>query len=131
MKKIDEIWVIDDDPMHIYLAKHCIEQSCIVREIRTYKNGKEAYDALLIRILENKELPNIIFLDINMPIWDGWQFLEEILKVPINEKIPICLLTSSIHEVDFEKANQYGIISKYLIKPVSREKIDNFLAGLS
>lgn len=75
--------------MYGYLAKHCIKLSYQVEEILTYKNGKEAYDALSLLIHEEKELPNIIFLDINMPIWDDWKLLEEFSKPPLNKKIPI------------------------------------------
>jgi CheY-like chemotaxis protein len=127
MKKIPIACIIDDDPMHLYLTKHCIEISCLVEKIYTFKNGKVAFDALSEKINENKELPSIIFLDINMPVWDGWQFLEEFSKIAISYNIPIYLLTSSNSEVDIDKAKRYGLSEYFLIKPLNQKQLEETL----
>lgn len=127
MKKIPTVCIIDDDPMHVYLTKHCIEVSSLVEKVYTFKNGKEAYDGLCGFIKQNIDLPHIIFLDINMPIWDGWQFIEEFSKIVDCNKVPIYVLTSSNSEFDKEKADRNGLSAHFLIKPISQKELKEVL----
>lgn len=71
--------------------------------IDTYENGKLALEGTTTRLQNNQELPDIIFLDINMPIIDGWQFLEEFIELPTDKKVRIHIITSSIDPADKEK----------------------------
>lgn len=128
MKKINLVCVIDDDPVHVFITKKNLELSDYVENILVCKNGKEAYETLQKLIIEKKELPNIIFLDLNMPIWDGWQFLDEFIKIPLEKPIPIFILTSSNDETDIEKAKQYSVVSNYLIKPISQKQFKDILS---
>ena len=95
MKKIDIVCIVEDDPTHLFITRKYLELSGIVENIMIYKNGKEAYDKLKAIFLNSESLPEIILLDLNMPIWDGWQFLEEFNKIPIEKEIKIYILTSS------------------------------------
>lgn len=123
MKKIGLTCIVEDDPMQLFITKKYIELSGYVEKILVCKNGKEAYTTLKARFLNNEQLPQIIFLDINMPIWDGWQFLDQFNQIPIKQKITIYILSSSNSEEDFQKAKKYGLISNYLVKPIIQKQL--------
>lgn len=127
MKKIDLVCIVDDDPMHVFITKKYIEISGHVEKILVCKNGKDAFDTLQKLIINNEKLPKIIFLDLNMPIWDGWQFLDEFTKIPVDEIITIFILTSSNDQSDLEKAKKYSLTSNYLIKPISQSQLKDIL----
>jgi CheY-like chemotaxis protein len=115
------IWVIDDDPIYQIIVNKIIQKSELFLNVSSFKNGKDAIDALT-NSLENKEaLPNIILLDINMPIMDGWEFMEEMvaLKSKISEAINIYIVSSSIALEDKNKAKNYPEIIAYLSKPIN------------
>ena len=106
IKKIDLVCIVDDDPTHVFITKKYIELSGHVEKILVCNNGKDAFDTLQKLVTDKEKLPKIIFLDLNMPIWDGWQFLDEFTKIPIEEPITIYILTSSNSEADTEKAKK-------------------------
>ncbi|WP_264564247.1 response regulator [Flavobacterium sp. N3904] len=115
------IWVIDDDPIYQIIVDKIIKKSELFSAVSSFKNGKEAIDAIK-NVLENKEtLPGIILLDINMPIMDGWEFMEELvlLKSQINGSIQIYIVSSSIALEDKSKAKNYPEIIAYLSKPIN------------
>ncbi len=128
MKKIDLVCIVDDDPMHVFITKKYIELSGHVEKIIVCNNGKDAFDTLQKLLTGKEKLPKIIFLDLNMPIWDGWQFLDEFIKIPTEETITIYILSSSNSEDDFEKAKQYSLTSNYLIKPINQSQLKTILA---
>lgn len=130
MKKIDLVCIIDDDPMHVFITKKYVELSGFVESVLVCKDGKDAYDTLTCLLTNNSKLPEVIFLDLNMPIWDGWYFLDEFVKIPIQQKITIYLLTSSNNEEDLLRAKKYSLSSNYLIKPLKQHQIKDVLAEL-
>jgi len=76
MKRINIACIIEDEPMHLFITKKIIYMTGMVERFLIFSNGKEAYDKLKAIILASEKLLEIILLDLNMPIWDGWQFLE-------------------------------------------------------
>lgn len=115
------IWVVDDDPIYQIIVNKIIKKSELFLSVSSFKNGKYAIDALK-KILEKEEtLPNIILLDINMPIMDGWEFMDEMntLKSQIKEPIQIYIVSSSIASEDKNKAKNYPEIIAYLSKPIN------------
>lgn len=127
--KIDLVCIVDDDPTHVFITKKYIELSGFVDKILVCSNGKDAFESLQKLILNKDKLPKIIFLDLNMPIWDGWQFLDEFIQIPISEPITIYILTSSNNDNDYEKAKQYSLNSNYLIKPIKQSQLKDILIG--
>lgn len=128
MKKINSICIIDDDPITIFGIKKILTTLSICNSIITYENGKEAIDGLRDLLNNGMKMPEIIFLDINMPIMDGWQFLEEFISLPMKEKIRINIVTSSIDPHDKRLSDFYRLKTHHIIeyrnKPVSRIEIE-------
>lgn len=119
--KTRKIWVIDDDIIYKTIMKKIIIKSGIFSSTVTFSNGKEAINALE-KAIENKEdLPEIILLDIDMPIMDGWGFMTEIavLKPKLQSKIMIYISSSSIAVEDKLKAKNNPDIQGYMSKPIS------------
>lgn len=127
---IDLVCIVDDDPMHVFITKKYVQLSGYVNKIIVCKNGKDAFDTLQSFVSHNSKLPEVIFLDLNMPVWDGWLFLDEFTKIPIDQKITIYLLTSSNNEEDLLRAKRYSQISNYLVKPISQSKIKDILSEI-
>lgn len=119
------IWVVDDDPIYQIIMKKIILKSGMFSNVRSFSNGKEAIDVLRSNILKQKTHPNIILLDIEMPVLDGWGFMDEIatLKPQITGEIQIYISSSSIAIQDKERAKYNPDIFGYMSKPISLEDL--------
>ncbi|MGB5942444.1 MAG: response regulator [Leeuwenhoekiella sp.] len=127
MKKISLACIIDDDPVHVFLSKKSLMSSGRVENIMVCSNGKEAYDKLHPLVMEGSGVPELILLDLNMPIWDGWQFLEEFAKLPLKQEIKIFIVTSSINKEDRERAKEFSKVNHFFVKPVDQAALVQFL----
>lgn len=123
MKTINTICIIDDDPIFRFGTKKMMETADFCENFLVYKNGQEAYDDLVPKLEQNIDLPDVILLDLNMPIMDGWQLLDELTKIPNIKRIPIYIVSSSVDSRDFEKAKSYEMVLNYIVKPFSIAKI--------
>ncbi|MCW7491770.1 response regulator [Leptospira sp. 2 VSF19] len=123
MNKINLACVVEDDPIHLFLTKQVISLSGLVKHTLVCQNGKEAYEMLSSRIDLKESLPELILLDLNMPIWDGWQFLDEFTSIPVNQKITIYIVTSSSSEEDLIRAEKYNLRGNYIVKPITIDKL--------
>lgn len=130
MKKINLACIIEDDRAHVYLTKKYLEMSNQVESIMVCRNGKEAYDKLKEIADSEKPLPELILLDLNMPIWDGWQFLDEFTKIRTDQTITLYILTSSVSPSDQKRAEKYKLRGNYLIKPVTANQLKDILARI-
>ena len=115
------IWIVDDDPIYQIIVKKVIQRSEMFSAISSFKNGKDAIDNLHNALENNTNLPDIILLDINMPIMDGWEFMEEIglIKPKLPKKIVVYIVSSSIALEDKNKSKTYENILGYLSKPIN------------
>ena len=123
MKKIKLTYLIDDDEIYIFTTKKLINKVGFCEEIAVFQNGKEAIDAIKFTLRNKNELPDVILLDLNMPIMDGWQFLDEFIRIKSEKQIKIYIVSSSVDPSDIERANTYNMVSNYIVKPISREKL--------
>ena len=120
MRKLNSSCIIDDDDIFIYGTKKIMKKIDFCDEILVFNNGQEAMDGLKQLTAQNKKLPSVIFLDINMPIMDGWEFLEDFIKIPNNnrEHVIIYIISSSIDPMDIQKVQMYGLVNNYILKPI-------------
>ncbi|WP_338815677.1 response regulator (plasmid) [Bernardetia sp. Wsw4-3y2] len=122
MPQFNHVCIIDDDPIYIFTTRKIMEMGNFSSYIEVFKNGKEALEALKPRVEANENIPEVIFLDLNMPIMDGWQFLEEFMT-PNTQKIIIYIVSSSIDPADLNKAKQYSLVTNYIVKPITPDKL--------
>ncbi len=124
---IESICIIDDDHIYINLVSKIIELKRLSNNVLVFNNGKQALDFFLeiIEKEENNDVPQVIFLDLNMPIMDGWEFLKEFSKIKnkISKHIDLYVVSSSINTMDIDRARSIDVVSDYLTKPI---KIDDF-----
>jgi CheY-like chemotaxis protein len=130
MKKLLKTSIVDDDRIYIFGLSKLIEMNDFCQELQVFNNGKEALDNFLQDIEAGNELPEVILLDINMPVMDGWEFLDEYVKVKhkIKNKVKIYMVSSSVNLSDIDKAKTYDDIVDYVIKPIKSsdlQKISN------
>lgn len=123
-KKI--ICIIDDDPIYQIISKKIINKSEAKKDIISFSNGAEAIKALVSNVDKPEVLPNIILLDIDMPVMDGWDFITSFERIQpmISKKIVIYIVSSSIANSDKEKAKKFKVISGFLSKPLT---LENFI----
>lgn len=131
MKKIDLACIIDDDPIYLFGIKKMMEVAEMCNGFLIYNNGLDALNALKPLLAYKENFPEVILLDLNMPIMDGWQFLEEITKIPTVQKIFIYIVSSSIDPADIQRAQQYSVVNNYVIKPVTMNGLKEILSDLS
>lgn len=127
MKNINSIFVVEDDPISSFVIKLALQQHPAFHESMEFKNGQVAVD-YLVEQKGNDGLPELILLDINMPVMDGWDFLEKFSDLPASKNIPVVMLTSSINPDDIEKAKSHELVKGFLSKPLNKEKLDEILS---
>jgi CheY-like chemotaxis protein len=130
--QLETAGIIDDDEIYQLVMKRTIEQSGMIKSILQFYDGEEA----IYYFKEKREitgvLPELILLDINMPYMDGWQFLDEFVKIEFKKdyKLTIFIVTSSSTAEEINKAKQYSIVSGYHIKPITKDKFAEMMQSI-
>jgi CheY-like chemotaxis protein len=132
--KLNCILVIDDDEPTNFFTRIILEEGNCCNHIRTVQSGQEALDYLAQSEKPDADpnlfpSPDLIFLDINMPAMNGWEFLEEYKKLNIapQHKIIMVMLTTSLFPEDKAKAARADEISGFENKPLTLEKLEKIL----
>lgn len=117
---------MDDDDTSNFINKLVLKGMNISSDIKVSTNGEDALAYLKKNFKENNpgKCPTLILLDINMPVMNGFEFLDAIKNIPEinNEDLHVCMLTSSTNPEDIRRAKEYNI-QGYLDKPLTPEKI--------
>ncbi|WP_282179532.1 response regulator [Maribacter stanieri] len=119
-----KILIIEDDEITNFITKTNLEKFGY-KNIAVALNGQEGLD-----YLKNNTCPDLILLDINMPILDGWDFLEATTRLNLGLEIPVVVITSSIRFEDRSNAELYSNVIDYMEKPINFEELNNLLANL-
>jgi len=123
--KIDICCIIDDDPISVFGIKLLIKQLDFCEKLIVYANGEDAILGMKTSIAKSIKLPSLIFLDLDMPIMDGWEFLEGFAEIPekYRKDVSVNILSSSINSVDHKRARDNKIVSDYVVKPITIEAL--------
>jgi CheY-like chemotaxis protein len=132
MKSVDIACIIDDDPIFVFGAQRLMKMAGFCKGFLIFHDGQKALDHL-VPVLKGSvasAVPEVILLDINMPILDGWQFLDAIVKIEVVKEITIFVVTSSIDPCDAEKAASYSNVKNFVVKPITQDKIKSLTMQL-
>ncbi len=132
MERVKQLALVDDDDVFVYLTKKTIQKTNRVDSIKVFENGLDALNFLKEHSGEVDELPDIIFLDLSMPIMDGWQFLAEFEKInpKMGKEIHIYICSSSISPEDLAMSKSFREVSDFIIKPIYKEKLIDLINNL-
>jgi CheY-like chemotaxis protein len=124
-KKLPLIAIIDDDTIYQFMLTRILNNNKLAEKIITFTDGEKAIQHLMDNKIAHENIPDVIFLDVNMPIMDGWMFIEAYanMKTEIHKKIVIFMLSSSVDPVDIERAGKISEISNYIVKPIKLEEV--------
>jgi len=116
------ILLVDDDELYLYLMEKTIHQLSKELVVSTFTDGEQAVEYIAECTKQNLDLPEVIFLDINMPFLDGWGFLNEFkkLKPKIINNINIYMVSSSMRDSDIKRASNFEELTGYVVKPVNK-----------
>ncbi|WP_417608817.1 response regulator [Owenweeksia hongkongensis] len=132
MNKPFIICLIDDDDIYQFTFTKGLKSKKVAKRILVFSDGEEAIDFMLDNVSNPDALPDVIFLDINMPVMDGWEFLEEFveLKPKVGKEITIYMVSSSVDPADVDRAKAISDVSDYLIKPVGEDQLQKIIEGI-
>lgn len=118
-------FLIDDDDAYLYGIRKLIEYNHLCGQVMQFSNGRQAIEYIRAHISDNNSLPDYILLDLEMPIMDGWQFMEEFIltRPQINKEMTIYVVSSSIDDRDKQKAKSISAITDYLVKPMNTKSL--------
>jgi len=128
---LSKILCVDDDPITLMLCKKVISKAEFSLEIDSAHNGEDAllyFDNLKAEIETNQQIksPQLIFLDLNMPVMSGWEFLDIFLNNGYSRLFPntkVIVLSSTIDPKDIEKSKSYPMVIDFLSKPITKEML--------
>lgn len=114
-----ELLIVDDDEMMLFLHERIIKKCKFKTPSYSFRNGKEVLDYILGEREKRKKY--LILLDINMPVMNGWEFLDALNKEGSKSRVFVVIISSSLDIEDLEKSQQYSQVIDYLEKPIKSE----------
>ena len=131
-KKLNTIWLVDDDEATNFLHALLVEESEIAEQIKVIESADVALDYLTAKKHSNdfpQSLPDLVFLDINMPVMNGWEFLDEFKKSSTkqHQNIILIMLTASPNPDDEQKAKKYAMVTEYRKKPLTAQLLNEIM----
>ena len=128
MNTFSDFILIDDDPINNTICKLCIKKTLGDVNVLSYTNPAEGFDFIASEFQPSVAgIPAFIFLDLNMPGISGWDFLDmyERLSPEVKEKFRIYLLSSSINQLDLERASKNKNVTSFITKPLSKDTVQS------
>lgn len=115
---LKKVFILEDDDIASFILQKELERHPSFHDSIIFENGEKAMQHIMN---QPNELPDLIFLDINMPIMDGWEFLDELKTSFPDFKVPIAMLTSSINPEDIENSKKHSSVIGFFSKPISQD----------
>jgi CheY-like chemotaxis protein len=122
---MNKLVIIDDDPIDHFLIQHIMQDHNYANNTTYTMDGSLVLDYIEQNKHQPELLPDVIFLDLNMPKFSGWDFLDryELLLPHLQKDIQVHILTSSVRPLDKERSAQYPFVKSYMSKPLKESVI--------
>lgn len=129
MKKLRCILLVEDNAADVFLHKRAIRKAGCADDVAVARHGAEALSYLSTPVAGKYPQPNLIFLDINMPIMNGWEFLDAYHLLPPEQQGDqvVVMLTTSLNPDDRRRAEEHGCVHKFLSKPLTIEALQRLV----
>ena len=129
MKPVNCIMLVDDNKVDNFFHERVITKAKAASIIISRISGREGLDYLAVEVPAGAVRPDILFLDINMPGMNGWEFLEEYKKLDISmqAKMVVVMLSTSRNPDDIAKAQTYGALTDFKSKPLTEQMLEDVL----
>jgi CheY-like chemotaxis protein len=115
--------VIDDDDINIFIIKKIVEKTGLAINMTSKANGQQAIDFIKESLTNPETFPHLMLIDINMPIMNGWEFVEAYQMLNVQHSVDMYILSSSVYENDIEKTKSYSSVKGFISKPLSIERL--------
>lgn len=128
MSVVNRVMIIDDDEINNFICVKNLKDSGFSDEASFCLRGKDGLEEL--KNAGPDEIPDVIFLDINMPLMNAWEFLEEYNKLAssFEKEVKLFILSSSVYKRDIAKSSEYANVTDYIIKPLNKATLDKVRA---
>jgi len=125
-----QLLVIDDDDINIFIIRKIVAKLEMNIQMVAKSNGQQAIDYLKQAKAQQENLPQLILVDINMPLMNGWEFIEAYNLLHIDQHVDMYILSSSVYENDIEKSKSYKIVKGFISKPLSMERLGELIKAV-
>lgn len=121
--------IVDDDEFFAFQTKKLMKENDFCDNILVFSDGQDAIDGLVGLLIESIPLPEIILLDLNMPKKNGWEFLDDFIKIPLSQRehSTIYIASSFVSQKNLEKTKSYDVVGEYLVKPFTVESLQQII----
>jgi len=121
-----KVVVVDDDEVYRFIAERTLGTLVDSDRLSLFGDAQSALDRLK-QMETSNDLPDFLFLDLHMPVMDGWDFLDAYSSYSGADVTKIFIVSSSVSKLDTDKAKKYPQVKGYLIKPVKRDRFEEIL----
>lgn len=123
--------LIDDDDIGLFLTERLLKREDVFDKVTAFSSAEDALTFL--QHAPDNELPRVVFLDLNMPVMDGWEFLDALRpqEARLQGRCLIYILTSSLAQSDTSRAQEFALVAGLLHKPIDSVQIQTVLATLA
>lgn len=130
IRVLNLVYVIENEHISSVITELIVKKNLFGGEVQRYPNGQQAFDELERALKAGATLPDLIVLDLDMPLMDGWEFLDALAGLGLSRPIQVFVLTSSIDPADQAKALANGSITGFFTKPLKKEGVEHMYALL-
>ncbi|MFN8393593.1 MAG: response regulator [Bacteroidia bacterium] len=129
MKKLNHVLLVEDDDTINFYNEFLLTSRGLTDSVSVAENGREALEYLSKAGNGEAQVPDLILLDINMPVMNGFEFIEQYERLPEHwkSKILVVMLTTSLHPDDMNRAKQHPVIAEYFYKPLMETKLSELV----
>ncbi|MEX0724280.1 MAG: response regulator [Gracilimonas sp.] len=120
---VPKVLIVDDNAGVLFLHELMVEESGLSDNIKTFNKAETALNYLKN---SSKQQPVIVFLDINMPVMNGWDFMDHVTKDDSFQHLIVVIVTSSVNKADRIKSKRYSQIIDFVEKPLTLDVCERF-----